>query len=62
MQAAMDFCREGGFDEVHLWTFSGLDAARVLYERHGFELVEECQGDQWGRVVTEQKFVCRLNG
>lgn len=60
MQAAMAFCREGGFDEVHLWTFSGLDAARALYERHGFELVDEWQGDQWGKTVREQKFVCRL--
>lgn len=60
MQAAMDFCRVRGFDEVHLWTFRGLDAARKLYENHEFTLVEERQGDQWGQTVSEQKFVCRL--
>lgn len=60
MQAAMDFCRDRGFDEVHLWTFRGLDAARALYEKYGFQLVEERQGDQWGKVVSEQKFMCNL--
>lgn len=62
MLAAMQFCRERGFDEVHLWTFRGLDAARALYERHGFVLVDEWQGDQYGKAVKEQKFVCRLTG
>lgn len=46
-----------GFDEIHLWTLKGLDAARQLYERNGFVLVDEYQGDQWGKMVTEQKFV-----
>ena len=60
MRAAVEFCRGRRFDEVHLWTFRGLDAARRLYEKYGFSLVEEQQGDQWGRVVSEQKYVCRL--
>lgn len=46
-----------GFREVHLWTFAGLDSARKLYERVGFELAEERQGNQWGTTVTEQRFV-----
>lgn len=60
MQAAMGFCRMSGFAEVHLWTFDGLSAARALYDRHGFELVEQARGAQWGREVLEQKMVCRL--
>lgn len=55
--AALDHCDRAGFDAVHLWTFAGLDAARALYERHGFRLVEEADGDQWGRVVREQRWV-----
>ncbi len=57
MQAAMDFCDEQCFEEVHLDTFAGLDAARKLYERFGFELVEEELGRNYGEEVLEQKFV-----
>jgi GNAT superfamily N-acetyltransferase len=53
---AMEFCRERAFKSVHLWTFAGLHAARRLYERNGFVLVEEAAGDGWGPAITEQKF------
>ncbi|MDB5551528.1 MAG: transcriptional regulator, MarR family with acetyltransferase [Rhizobium sp.] len=54
---AVAFCDAYGFEETHLWTFKGLDAARKLYESVGFELVEEWSGDQWGQPLTEQRFV-----
>ncbi|MCP4766691.1 MAG: MarR family transcriptional regulator [Gammaproteobacteria bacterium] len=54
---ALEFCDERGFRETHLWTVKGLDAARKLYDSHGFELAEEYYGDQWGSEVLEQKFV-----
>lgn len=57
IQAAVDFCDEQKFDETHLWTFQGLDAARKLYEAFGFVLAEEQAGNQWGEEVIEQKFV-----
>lgn len=57
LSAALDFADRQGFGETHLWTFSGLSAARHLYESCGFECVQEWQGDQWGKEVTEQKFV-----
>ncbi|AVS65408.1 MarR family transcriptional regulator [Paracidovorax avenae] len=47
------------FAETHLWTFSGLHAARRLYEAQGFTCVEERPGSQWGREVLEQRFVRR---
>ena len=59
LQTAIDFCADRGFSEISLWTFSGLDAARHLYEALGFTLVDEYSGDQWGRTVSEQKFVRR---
>jgi len=54
---ALAFCDECQFSEVHLWTFAGLDAARKLYERHGFTLAEERPGERWGAAVLEQRFV-----
>ena len=56
MEEAMAFCDQAGLQSVFLWTFVGLDAARSLYERHGFELREEHEDDQWGRTVTGQMF------
>jgi GNAT superfamily N-acetyltransferase len=59
IETAMDFCRRKGYPEVYLWTFEGLGAARHLYEKHGFVLVEEQPGDGWGMTVKEQRFVWR---
>ncbi len=60
METALEFCREAGFRKVFLWTFAGLDAARHLYERHGFKLSVEHPDDQWGKTVTEQMFTLEL--
>lgn len=57
LSAALEFCDRQGFRETHLWTFHGLDAARHLYETHGFSLAEEYSGGQWGKEVLEQRFV-----
>lgn len=57
LDAALTFADEKGFAETHLWTFSGLHAARHLYETRGFALVEERAGTQWGNEVLEQRFV-----
>ena len=56
LQAALDHADKQGFALTRLWTFAGLDAARVLYERCGFDLVHEHRGNQWGTTVTEQVF------
>ncbi|MFT4012958.1 MAG: helix-turn-helix domain-containing GNAT family N-acetyltransferase [Paracoccus sp. (in: a-proteobacteria)] len=60
LDAALAFADRQGFAETHLWTFSGLDAARHLYEARGFALVEERPGSQWGSEVLEQRFVRAL--
>jgi hypothetical protein len=41
----MNFCDSQNFAAVQLWTFSGLDAARRLYESFGFRLTKEWQGN-----------------
>ena len=53
---ALDFCRNKEYRRVYLWTFEGLDAAKHLYEKCGFKLVEQYKGIQWGTEVNEQRF------
>jgi len=60
MDTAMGFCRDAGHQQVCLWTFEGLHAARHLYEEAGFELVEQRRGTQWGVEVNEQRFELRM--
>ncbi len=55
MSAAMHFSR-ARFDTVHLHTFAGLDAARHLYEQHGFRLISEQPSAAWGPIVLDQHF------
>jgi DNA-binding MarR family transcriptional regulator/RimJ/RimL family protein N-acetyltransferase len=47
------------YEETHLWTFKGLEAARHLYETAGFVLAQEAPGAQWGKAVVEQRFLRR---
>ncbi|MFK7762355.1 MAG: helix-turn-helix domain-containing GNAT family N-acetyltransferase [Roseobacter sp.] len=56
---ATEFVEKHAFDRTRLWTFKGLDAARHLYEKHGFALAHQTPGTQWGTEVIEQEFVRR---
>ncbi len=56
VRRAVEHCREKRLARVYLWTFEGLDAARHLYEKYGFSLVEQRKGSQWGVEVNEQCF------
>ena len=56
MREAMSFCERQHFKRVYLTTFAGLDAARHLYEKWGFRLLEEGEDAHWGSVLIEQMF------
>jgi GNAT superfamily N-acetyltransferase len=60
INTAINFCRSKEYNKIYLWTFEGLSAARHLYEKVGFKLVEEHKGTQWGTKVNEQRFECSL--
>jgi len=60
MEKAVDFCKRSNYYRVYLWTFDGLHAARHLYEKFGFRLVDQHEGAKWGAKVNEQKFVLNL--
>ncbi|MBL8582123.1 MAG: GNAT family N-acetyltransferase [Rhizobiaceae bacterium] len=55
LSRAIAFCDEAGLP-CWLTTFSGLQAARALYERQGFTLASESEVDQWSGGVREQLF------
>ena len=55
MSTAIGFCQSRGYRRVYLWTFEGLNAARHLYEKNGFKLVDQQRGVRWGREVNEQR-------
>jgi GNAT superfamily N-acetyltransferase len=56
MREAMQFCQDAGHRCVTLTTFAGLEAARALYEAHGFRLTDEHVDSTWGVPVTEQRY------
>lgn len=56
LDRALDFARAHGFESLYLDTFVGLDAARRLYERAGFRLVESRRAATWGTEIEEQRF------
>jgi GNAT superfamily N-acetyltransferase len=60
IKEAIEFCRRTKFNQVYLWTFAGLDAARHLYEKFGFKVSEQHKGNQWGEKVMEQMFELSL--
>lgn len=60
MAEAVQFCRDADHARVYLTTFAGLDAARRLYDRHGFTLISETSDTTWGVEVQEQLFALTL--
>jgi GNAT superfamily N-acetyltransferase len=58
---AIGFCRDRRFASVWLSTFSGLAAARRLYDRAGFVLEHEAPARSWGVTVREQRLRLHLS-
>lgn len=58
---AIDFCKSKRHKKIYLWTFEGLNAARRLYEKSGFQLIKQQRGLQWGTTVNEQYFELKTN-
>jgi DNA-binding MarR family transcriptional regulator/N-acetylglutamate synthase-like GNAT family acetyltransferase len=56
VDACLAFAREAGYEKVRLWTNAELHAARRLYERAGFRMVEESPTHRFGRDQVFQSW------
>jgi DNA-binding MarR family transcriptional regulator/N-acetylglutamate synthase-like GNAT family acetyltransferase len=54
------FARGAGYRKIVLWTDSGLDAARRIYERAGFRLVGEDRHRSFGHDLVSQTYEIAL--
>ncbi len=61
LKTAIEFCKQREYSQVYLHTFEGLDAAKHLYEKFGFQLAGQEPGIQWGKEVNEQKFLLEIS-
>jgi DNA-binding MarR family transcriptional regulator/GNAT superfamily N-acetyltransferase len=54
------FARQAGYEKIVLWTQSELDAARHVYEKAGFRVVEKKEHHSFGKDLTAEVWEVEL--
>jgi GNAT superfamily N-acetyltransferase len=60
VERCLDFARAAGYETVTLWTNDILDAARRIYQAHGFALVSEEAHHSFGHDLVGQDWALAL--
>jgi GNAT superfamily N-acetyltransferase len=60
VDACIAFAREAGYRKLTLWTQNNLHAARRIYQRAGFQLVEEGKHHAFGVDLVQQVWDLKL--
>jgi GNAT superfamily N-acetyltransferase len=56
VQTAIEFARDAGYERMRLWTNDPLAAARRIYLRHGFRLIDEAPHHSFGVPLVGQTY------
>jgi DNA-binding MarR family transcriptional regulator/GNAT superfamily N-acetyltransferase len=60
VEECIKFARRAGYRKITLWTYSVLESARRIYEKTGFQLVNEEKRHDYGHELTGQTWELNL--